>query len=174
MSTGTFQPEERSLIHGFWTRHESRAIAALLVYGIYRSRDQGRFKVTPDMWGRIERAVKSCALSAQDLEEFIDRFKSKMQCSTIHPRYMRSDLGVGQTLVEDRRTGEILGTSGDRREFWVEILEDADHKAALDALYRQTGAVVALVRDRLEREKPLEALIGEETRNDGDTDNKAE
>lgn len=118
------------------------------------------------MWGRIERAVKSCALSALDLEEFIDRFKAKMQCSTIHPSYMRSDLGVGQTLVEDRRTGEIFGTGEQRREFWVEVLETADHEAVLGSLYRQASTVVALVRDRLEREKPLEAIIGEEMQED--------
>ena len=37
------------------------------------------------------------------------------------------------------------------------MLQEVDHRQVLDFLYRKTALVVLLVRDRLEREKPLEA-----------------
>jgi hypothetical protein len=37
------------------------------------------------------------------------------------------------------------------------VLQEVDHRQVLDFLYRKTALVVLLVRDRLEREKPLEA-----------------
>ena len=38
----------------------------------------------------------------------------------------------------------------------MQILEEIDHQAVLDILYKKTSWLIALVRDRLEREKPLE------------------
>lgn len=143
---------------GFQTKDESAAVAALMVYGVYRSRDQRRFKVTPEMWARIERAVKSTAKRAFDLNDFIERLKPKLQCSTINPRWMATGLADTVTFRLDPRTGEIVGSgAADRREFWVDVLDRADHRAALDALYRKAAYVIALVRDRIERERPIEA-----------------
>ena len=55
------------MVFGFDTGDENAGMAALLVYGVYRSRDIKRFKVTPDMWGIIERGVKSSATRAVEL-----------------------------------------------------------------------------------------------------------
>lgn len=154
---------------GFQTRNEAAAVGALMVYGIWRSRDQKRFKVTPDVWGRVERAVKSAAKRARDLNDFVESLKPKLQCSTINPRWMDTGLADTVTFRVDRQTGEIIGAgAGDRRTFWVDVLDNADHRAALDALYRKTAYVVALVRDRIEREKPIEAQfsIEEDAQND--------
>ena len=52
------------MFYGFDTSSEEAAIGALLVYGIYRSRDMKRFKITPDMWGVIERVVKAAQTGA--------------------------------------------------------------------------------------------------------------
>lgn len=143
---------------GFQTRDQAAAVAALMVYGVYRSRDQKRFKITPDMWARIERATKSAAKRAFDLNDFVERLKPKLQCSTINPRWMDTGLADTVTFRVDRATGEIIGSgAADRRTFWVDVLDNADHRAALDTLYRKTAYVIALVRDRIEREKPLEA-----------------
>lgn len=51
------------MIYNFDTNAQHEAVSALLVYAVYRSRDRKRFKVTPEMWGQIERFCKaSCVL----------------------------------------------------------------------------------------------------------------
>jgi len=146
--------------YGFNTGDENAALGALLVYGIYRSRDVKRFKVTPDMWGVIERAVKSSAKRALNLHDFIERLKPRLMCSTLKPKWMATDeeaLLSPVTMAVNRETGEIIQKQDKgRRQFWVEILEQIDHQAVLDILYKKTSWVIALVRDRLERERPLE------------------
>lgn len=148
------------MYYDFNTGDENAALGALLVYGIYRSRDVKRFKVTPDMWGVIERAVKSSAKRALNLHDFIERLKPRLMCSTLKPKWMATDeeaLLSPVTMAVNRETGEIIQKQDKgRRQFWVEILEQIDHQAVLDILYKKTSWVIALVRDRLERERPLE------------------
>lgn len=149
------------MIYEFDTQDHNAALAALLVYGVYRSRDIKRFKVTPDMWGMIERAVKSAATRSRELYDFVEKLKPKLSCSTLHPRWMQTYGQVMTMAIADKETGEILvpGGQGERRQFWVQELESADHRAVLRILVGQTARVIALARDRLEREKPIEAQI---------------
>jgi hypothetical protein len=49
-----------------------------------------------------------------------------------------------------------------RRQFLTDLLQEVDHREVLDYLYRKTSLVVLLVRDRLEREKPIEAKFEED------------
>lgn len=156
------------MIYNFDTHDEHAATAALLLYAIYRSRDQKRFKITPDMYGVIERAVKSVAKRAPDLFEFIERLKPKLACSTIHPRWAKT---LPDNLVSMRynpETGEVmqLGTDQGKRQFLTEVLDEVDHRAVLDVLYKKAAYVVLLVRDRLEREKPMEAKFEAEDKED--------
>lgn len=144
------------MYYGFETQDENAALGALLVYGIYRSRDMKRFKITPDMWGIIERAVKGSAKRATDLHDFIEKLKPRLSCSTLKPKWMATDEKT-VTMAVNRETGELIQKQDKgRRQFWVEILEEVDHQAILDILYKKTSWVIALVRDRLERERPLE------------------
>jgi len=152
------------MYYGFDTSDENAAIGALLVYGIYRSRDVKRFKVSPDMWGMIERAVKSCSKRSMDLNDFIERLKPKLHCSTIKPQFMKTDLNT-LTMHHNPETGEIIHIKDEgKREFWTRLLEECDHKTVLERLYGRTSLIIALVRDRLERERPLEikGIIKEE------------
>lgn len=148
------------MYYGFDTGDENAALGALLVYGIYRSRDIKRFKVTPDMWGIIERAVKSSAKRALDLHDFIEKLKPRLMCSTLKPKWMATDeetLLRPVAMAVNHETGEIIQKQDKgRRLFWVEILELVDHQAILEILYNKTSWTIALVRDRLERERPLE------------------
>jgi len=148
------------MFYGFDTSDENAAIGALLVYGIYRSRDQKRFKVSLDMWGQIERAVKSSAKRAMDCNDFIEKLKPKLHCSSIQPRWMWDGDQMLEATVSayNRETGEIIEIADrGRRKFWTRILEECDHKIVLERLYQRTALIIALVRDRLERERPLEA-----------------
>lgn len=146
------------MYYNFDTSNENAGIAALLVYGVYRSRDVKRFKVSPDMWGIIERGVKSSAKRALDLTDFIEKIKPKLHCSTIQPRHMQLNDQL-LTMYRDNDGTIIHKEDKGKRQFWTEILEEADDEIILEALYRKTSLVIALVRERLEREKPIEAVI---------------
>jgi hypothetical protein len=144
--------------YGFATSDEDAAVGALLVYGIWRSRDVRRFKISPGVWGQVEQAVKSSAKRAMDLNDFIERLKPKLHCATIQPRWMWDGTTQTMTMRMDPETGEIMHIQDQgRRVFWTNLLETADHQTVLDRLYKRTSLIIALVRDRLEREKPLEA-----------------
>lgn len=150
------------MYYNFDTEDGNAATAALLVYAIYRSRDTKRFKITPDMWSMIERATKSASKRAMDLGDFIEKLKPKLQCATIHPRWARTlpDGIVSMKLMPDGSAVQVPDKG--RRQFLTDVLQEVDHREVLDFLYRKTALVVLLVRDRLEREKPIEAKFTEE------------
>jgi len=159
------------MIFNFDTQNEESAIGAFLVYVVWRSRDHKRFKITPDVWGQVERAVKSIAKRAEDLSEFLEKLKPRLMCSSLKPAFCKTVLDNVITMqrMPDGSMVEIADLG--RREFLTDILKDADDKAVLDTLYRKTAYIILLVRDRVEREKviDIDAITGsmEET---GDTD----
>lgn len=108
---------------------------------MWRSRDLARHKITPDVWAQNERFVKAAAKRAPSLPGFIEALKPRMSCATLNPRAMTD------------------GSDPARRTFLTETLDLADAPAVLDRLYHETAWVVLLVRDRLERERPVEAQI---------------
>lgn len=149
------------MIYNFDTSDENAAAAALLVYAVYRSRDVRRFKVTPEMWNTVERAVKSVAKRAPDLAEFLERLKPKLACASIKPRWART-IPEGIVAMKRGPDGTFIQVADEgRRQFLTDVLEAADHRQVLDVLYRKASYVVLLVRDRLERERPLEAITTE-------------
>ncbi len=146
------------MIYGFDTDDQQAATAALLVYAVYRSRDLRRFKVTPDLWAQIERFVKSAAKRACSLPAFIESIKPRLLCGTIHPRWMQ--VGVVGVLPHIDAAGHLeYLQQADSREFLTSVLAAADTKAVMSRLYKETAWVVLLVRDRLEREKPIESAL---------------
>lgn len=154
------------MIYGFDTSDQHAATAALLVYVVYRSRDRARFTVTPDMWGRIERYVKDAAKRATSLPEFLEALKraGRLNAPTLHPRHLEVGLSgeapITPVLGADGKLAYAVQFSTARetglREFGTQVLERADAAAVIGKLYRETTWVVLLVRDRLEREKPIE------------------
>jgi uncharacterized membrane protein YgaE (UPF0421/DUF939 family) len=124
------------MIHGFDTENRAYAVGALCVYATYRSRNVQRFKTSKDMWERIERFVKASAKRAKTLPEFIERLKPRLRCGSLRAQFCTT----------------VPGEEG-QREFLAKTLERADSEEALDKLLNQTCMIIALVRDRLEREK---------------------
>lgn len=144
------------MIYNFDTEKNDEATAALIVYAIYRSRDRKRFKVSPEMWGQIDRFVKASAKRAQTIPQFIDGFMPKMSCASIHPKAMEVAvtgrlLQVGNEFMEFKQD--------DKRTFLTRVVADCNEKNVLNKLYKETAWIVMLVRDRLEQEKPIEKTI---------------
>lgn len=143
------------MIYSFDTEDQSAATAALLVYAIYRSRDVRRYKVSPDMWAQIERFAKASAKRAKSIPEFIESLKPRLACGTIHPRWMETGI-KGLLPIADSLGHTSYIQRADSREFLTGALSGCDEREVLRRLYRETAWVVLLVRDRLEREKPME------------------
>lgn len=143
------------MIYQFDTDDQAAATAALLVYAIYRSRDARRFKVTPDMWAQIERFTKASAKRAASIPAFIESLKPRLQCGTIHPRWMETGI-KGLLPITDAAGHTSYIQAAESREFLTGVLAAADPREVLRRLYAETAWVILLVRDRLEREKPIE------------------
>lgn len=149
------------MIFGFDTDDEHAATAALIVYACYRSRDKARFKVTPDLWGQIERFAKDAAKRAKTIHDLIENLKrtGRMNAPTLHPKYLRVGL-PGETPMAAFGGGFVqIAADHDAREFGVRVFEQADAKRVISEMYRHTAWVIQLVRDRLERERPIETII---------------
>lgn len=150
------------MIYGFDTDDRHVATAALMLYAVWRSRDKKRFKVTPEVWGQIERFTKAAAKRSINVARWLDGFKPRVCCDTISPQWMATGLR-GRIEVVPIRDGAngIAGyaqfpTPEGQREFMAEAIKRVDERHVVDLLYRETAWIVLLVRDRLEREKPVE------------------
>lgn len=144
------------MIYNFDTHDPTASTAALLVYAVYRSRDKRKFKVSPEMWGQIDRFVKASAKRARNLPQFIDALMPKLCCPSINPHWMRIGMSGRMVDMGGGQFGEFASTNADGREFLTAILETDSTLDVLNKLYKETTFIILLVRDRLEREKPIE------------------
>lgn len=157
--------------YGFDTDDHATATAALLVYAVWRSRDRTRFKITPDVWGQIERFTKASAKRSREIADFIEAFKPRLLCATIHPRAMAVGIaGAPVVRFDGGAFAELESERDAQREFLTGVLAEADEAAVLYRLYKQTALVILLVRERLERERPVEARFDAAVNGDGEDD----
>lgn len=145
-------------VYGFDCDDPDEAVAALLVYAIYRSRDRRRYKVTPTMWSQIEGFVKASAKRATTIPLFIESLKPRLMCGTISPQAMTIGIRGSIPLVEvgDGVLIQLGDEQPEQREFLTGIRARCDERRVVDLLYRETSWIILLVRDRLERERPIE------------------
>ena len=146
------------MLYHFDTDDESAAVAALLLYATWRSRDSSRFKITPDVWDQVTRFVKASAKRSRTIPEFLDSLMPRLCAGSLKPKW----LSVGYRGLTAYTTS--IGTTeyiqqGEQREFMTGILETANHRLVLDRLFKETAWIVLLVRDRLEREKAFESQL---------------
>lgn len=149
------------MIYGFDTSDETAATAALLVYVVWRSRDKARFKITPDVWGQVERFVKDSAKRATRIPEFIEAVKSarRLNAPTLHPRHMEvglsGEIPLAVVYDESGKLSHAVQFSRDRdtglREFGTQVLERADHAADIRAVAMTRARLDDAVPDRWHR-----------------------
>lgn len=138
------------MIYGFNTENESRAIAALIVYAVYKSRDVDRFTVSVKMWDQITNFSKLAAKKSVSLAEFIELFKVPMRCYTINPSYCSSDSSKPLVVLE---RGELFESGSNHREFITSLIERSNEKEVISIIINETSFIIMLVRERLEHEK---------------------
>lgn len=149
------------MIYGFDTDDEHAATAALIVYACWRSRDKVKFKVTPDVWGQIERFSKDAAKRAKTIPDLIESLKrpGRMNAPTLHPKYLQVGMPGDVPMAAFGGGFVQMQHDPDAREFGVRAFEQADAKRVIGEMYRHTAWVIQLVRDRIERERPIETII---------------
>lgn len=142
------------MLYDFDTNVQEEAIASLIIYSIYKSRDINKFKVTPDMWGIIERSVKSCATSSANLKSFIECLKNKLHCSTIKINTFALNTPMEEILIEIEE-GHLIGKVPTKDFRFLKLIDGstADVKEVLKCLKNYTTFLILLVRSRLEMDK---------------------
>lgn len=127
------------MIHGFETGDQAAADGALLLYAAYRSRDMGKWRPVPKMWGQIEAAAQGAAVQSSSLPRFLDRLKYTPFCGSPAPRYLAAtydDASYLDSLLSNTLAGGPV----------------------LRALRRETSYIVLLVRSRLEQERSIDVV----------------
>jgi hypothetical protein len=148
------------VIYNFDTNDEQCAVAALLIYVIYRSRNTQRFKVTPDMWSRIFRFTQSAAKRSKTIPDFLSKFSKKMDCESINPKWMKIATNNSPSLLQiDDYFIEFNNPLS--RYFMTKIIDDLNMKDndVIKLLKTNTSWIILLVRERLEREKQVENIL---------------
>ncbi len=143
---------------GFATEREDAATAALLVYVVWRSRDVARFRVTPAVWEQVAGFAKAAAKQGRSLWEVLDRLMPRLRCGALRPEVCRQAVLAPGTAVP----------AGAPRQFLTGPVDAADRRAVLRCLRYETPYVIALVRERLERERLTPAVL------DADADDEEE
>lgn len=142
------------MLYNFDTDDIDRATAALCVYALWRSRSRG-LKITPKIWGQVESWSKAAAKRAPNLAQFIEKLKPRLHVDTLNPRWMEVGL-KGFQAVTDSAGNTAYMQGAESREFMTTALQRCNEERALELLYKETAMIVLYVRDRLEREKPIE------------------
>jgi hypothetical protein len=152
------------MFFGFDTEDSTAAAGALLVYATYKSRDVKRGPSGYDMWEQIERFARRSAKRANNVSEFLTKFKSLMACGTLNPRYCKTGIATSNAIVQEDGAVIVKGEQSQSRDFLVSITESSEEEQQniVDCIYEQTQRIILLVRDRLEREKPFETDFVEE------------
>ena len=132
------------MLYQFDTDSLSHAKAALLLYGMYRSRKKESPLNGLETWDRFQMFVRGACLKASTTAEFVQDFCKKAKIDSVKPRY----LSTGEPVVMPD-TGELIMGAG-MADYRLGILADND----LLRLYNtESMYLIMLVRERIQREK---------------------
>lgn len=131
------------MYYRFDTDDLNHARAALLLYAMYRSRENNSSLNGLDTWTRFTSYIRGACLKSSTTAEFVQEFCRKAGVGAIKPRYL--DTGDPVQLA----TGEMVSASG-VYDYHARIVEDD----SLLPIYRREGMYLTLlVRERIQREK---------------------
>lgn len=132
------------MLYQFDTDSLSHAKAALLLYGMYRSRNQNSPLNGLETWDRFQAFVRAACLKSSTTAEFVQAFCKKAKIDSVKPRY----LSTGDPVVMPE-TGELIVSAG-MADYRLGIIADD----SLLRLYNTESLyLIMLVRERIQREK---------------------
>lgn len=139
-----YQFDTDSLIH---------AKAALLLYGMYRSRKPDSPLNGLETWDRFQTFVRAACLKASTTAEFVQAFCKKAKIDSVMPRYLDTGEPV---LMPD--TGELV--KSDRvSDYRLKLIAD---NSLLNLYNTESLYLIMLVRERIQREKFMPEVQDEE------------
>lgn len=95
------------MLYQFDTESLDHAKAALLLYGMYRSRKKDSPLNGLETWDRFQTFVRGACLKASTTAEFVQAFCKKAKIDSVKPRY----LNTGEPVVMPD-TGELIVSGG--------------------------------------------------------------
>ena len=132
------------MLYQFDTDSLAHAKAALLLYGMYRSRKKESPLNGLETWDRFQTFVRGACLKASTTAEFVQAFCKKAKIDSVKPRYLSN----GEPVVMPD-TGELI-VSGGLADYRLGIIADD----SLLRLYNtESMYLIMLVRERIQREK---------------------
>lgn len=132
------------MLYQFDTDSLSHAKAALLLYGMYRSRKKESPLNGLETWDRFQTFVRGACLKASTTAEFVQAFCKKAKIDSVKPRY----LSTGEPVVIPD-TGELIMGAG-MEDYRLGILADNN---ILRLYNTESMYLIMLVRERIQREK---------------------
>ena len=131
------------MYYNFDTDKIDRAKAALLLYGLYRSRGQNSSLNGLETWERFNSYVRAACIKSETLGEFVQQFCRKANIASIKPHYFQTgDLVAmpdGELILSDAVKDYRLGIFND--------------DSLLDVINKETLYLIMLIRERIQREK---------------------
>lgn len=132
------------MLYKFDTDDLNHAKAALLLYGMYRSRGKNSPLNGMETWERFHSYIRGACLKSSTMAEFVQEFCRKAKIDSVKPRY----LATGEPVL-NRGTGELM-VSAAVKDYRLNILED---NSLLDLYRSEAIYLIMLVRERIQREK---------------------
>lgn len=132
------------MLYQFDTDSLAHAKAALLLYGMYRSRKKESPLNGLETWDRFQTFVRGACLKASTTAEFVQAFCKKAKIDSVKPRY----LSTGEPVVIPD-TGELI-VSGGLADYRLGVIAD---NSLLRLYNTESMYLIMLVRERIQREK---------------------
>lgn len=142
------------MLYQFDTDSLSHAKAALLLYGMYRSRKPDSPLNGLETWDRFQTFVRAACIKASTTAEFVQAFCKKAKIDSVRPRYLDTNDPV---LMPD--TGELIH-SNRVVDYRVKLIAD---NSLLNLYNTESLYLIMLVRERIQREKFNPEVQDEET-----------
>ena len=119
-----------------------RARAALILYGVYRSRPSSSPLNGVDTWDRFASFIHAAWLKSSTTAEFVQNLCHKAKVDSIKPAYFTD----GPVMMPD---GTLI-QSEDVKDYKLELFAD---DLLLNIIDRERIYLLMLVRERIQREK---------------------
>lgn len=132
------------MLYQFDTDDLRHAKAALLLYALYRSRDEKSSLNGLETWERFGSYIKGACLKSANTAEFVQNFCEKAKIESVKPKYLHTG---GPVVMPE--TGELI-SSDSVKDYQVRLFED---DSLMSVIERETLYLIMLVRERIQRDK---------------------
>lgn len=128
--------------YNFDTDDEQKGRAALLLYAMYRSRNENSQLNGKDTWNRFGALMRNAVMKSETTAEFVQQFCHDAKIDSIRP----GELTTGPVKLPG---GELVEMDG-VKDYKTYILDD---NSLLELYERIPLVLIMLVRERIQREK---------------------